>query len=59
MKFVKDTGNNLGRGCAIMGTGEGRVYEVLRAVEGDRYMVRHITTRECRVVSTYAMTSLY
>jgi len=42
-----------------MGTGEGRVYEVLRAVEGDRYMVRHITTRECRVVSTYAMTSLY
>lgn len=57
--FITDTGNNIGRGCAVMGTGTGRVWEVRRAMTGDRYLVRHVTTGEHRAVSTRQMTSLY
>lgn len=57
--FIRDEGNNIGRGCALMGTTGGRVWEVRRAMTGDRYLVRHATTGEHRAVTLRAMTNLY
>ncbi len=57
--FITDTGNNIGRGCALMGTGGGRVWEVRRAMTGDRYLVRHCGTGEHRAVTLRTMTNLY
>lgn len=57
--FITDTGNNIGRGCAVMGTGEGRVWEVRRAMTGDRYLVRHTHTGEHRAVALRLLTNLY
>jgi hypothetical protein len=57
--FVKDGNNNVGRGCAVMGTGEGRVWQVMRAMAGDRYLLRNVNSGEHRAVASHQMTNLY
>lgn len=57
--FTTDPYNNLGRGCSIHGTNTGRVWQVLRAVKGDRYLVRNVRTGEHLTVSLARMTNLY
>jgi hypothetical protein len=56
--FTQDLHNNIGRHCTI-GTGEGRVWEVRRAVTNSRYLVRNYQTGENRVVTHRQMSNLY
>jgi hypothetical protein len=56
--FTQDLHNNIGRHCTV-GTGEGRVWEVRRAVTGSRYLVRNVKNGEWRVVTHRVMSNLY
>ncbi|MEV0065379.1 hypothetical protein [Amycolatopsis sp. NPDC050768] len=57
--FTQDIHNNIGRRAAIRGERSGRVWQVMRAVAGRRYLVRNIATGQCRTVDHNALSNLY
>ena len=61
--LVQDQWNNVGRHCSVSGDGPVgepcRVWRVVAAVSGGRYLVAHETRDEVRVVEHRSMTNLY
>ncbi|MFJ2650892.1 hypothetical protein ACIO1C_29755 [Streptomyces sp. NPDC087420] len=57
--FTVDRFNNVGRMCTAPGDKTPRTWRLMRAVQGERYMLRNAVTGEYRTLSVWALTSLY
>lgn len=57
--FVVDGMNNVRRYCSVVGVEGHRVWRVMNAVSGSRYMLRHVDTEEFVTVSRDELRHLY